>query len=139
MDSKQLTGTIDDIIFRNETNSFTVMEMTAEDKTDILDSSFVAVGFVLEVRKGDVLKLTGDWIEHNSYGRQFKISQYQKVMPTEEEAIIKYLSSGFVPGIGPKTARKIVNEFGKNTIAVIENHPEKLSLIKGLTNDKIEK
>ena len=79
---------------------------------------------------------TGDIVKHPDYGEQFKIATFEKTMPTTPEALEKYLSNGSFKGVGPATAKKIVNTFGKDTINVIKLEPQKLTQIKGISKEK---
>ena len=75
-------------------------------------------------------------VVHQEYGEQFKIDAFEKIMPQTLEALISYLGSGAIKGVGPATAKKIVDKFGEETIAIIKMHPEKLSIIRGITKTK---
>lgn len=85
---------------------------------------------------GDSITVYGEYVTHKDYGEQFKVNTFKKNMPETLEALERYLASGNIKWIGPKTARKIIKEFGEDTISVIENNPEKLEKIKGITHEK---
>ena len=85
---------------------------------------------------GDSITVYGEYVTHKDYGRQFKVNTFKKNMPETLEALEKYLASGNIKWIGPKTAKRIIKEFGEDTIYVIENVPEKLAKIKGITHEK---
>ena len=127
----QLEGQVIDIIYKNEINSYTVatFETTNSEEATI-------VGYLPFVNEGDNLKITGDIVKHPDYGEQFKIATFEKIMPTTPEALVKYLANGNFRGIGPATAKKIVDKFGKDTINVIKLEPQKLTLIKGINKEK---
>ena len=127
----QLEGQVIDIIYKNDINSYTVatFETSEQEETTI-------VGYLPFVNEGDNLKITGDIVKHPDYGEQFKIATFEKTMPTTPEALEKYLSNGSFKGVGPATAKKIVNTFGKDTINVIKLEPQKLTQIKGISKEK---
>ena len=120
-------GTVDSVIFRNEENGYTVFRLTtAQDE-------ITAVGCIPEVAPGEGLTLSGRWMHHASYGEQFKAEVVERRLPVGSKAILEYLSSGVVTGIGMATARKLVAEFGEDTLNVLEESPEKLTRIRGIT------
>ena len=127
----QLEGQVIGIIYKNEINSYTVatFETTNSEEATI-------VGYLPFVNEGDNLKITGDIVKHPDYGEQFKIATFEKIMPTTPEALEKYLANGNFRGIGPATAKKIVDKFGKDTINVIKLEPQKLTQIKGINKEK---
>ena len=127
----QLEGQVIDIIYKNDINSYTVatFETSEQEETTI-------VGYLPFVNEGDNLMITGDIVKHPDYGEQFKIATFEKTMPTTPEALEKYLSNGSFKGVGPATAKKIVNTFGKDTINVIKLEPQKLTQIKGISKEK---
>lgn len=127
----QLEGQVIDIIYKNEVNSYTVatFETTEKEETTI-------VGYLPFVNIGDNLKVTGNIVTHPDYGEQLKVVTFEKIMPTTPEALEKYLANGNFKGIGPATAKKIVNTFGEDTINVIKLEPQKLTQIKGITKEK---
>lgn len=127
----ELEGQLTHIIFRNDTNSYTVAEFETTDNEEI-----VVVGYLPFISEGDSLKLTGNLVEHPDYGEQFKIITFEKVMPNTPEALEKYLANGNFKGIGPATAKKIVNTFGNDTINIIKLEPQKLTQIKGISKEK---
>ena len=126
----ELIGEIVDIIYKNEVNSYTIANLETE--TEV----FTVVGYLPFVNVGDNLKLEGKFVTHQEYGRQFKIETFEKIMPQTLDALERYLASGNIKGIGPATARKIVKEFGEETISIFKFEPEKLSKIRGITKEK---
>ncbi len=127
----EIEGQLQHIIFKNDTNSYTVAEFVCTDMTEI-----TVVGYLPFISEGDSLKLVGNIIEHPDYGEQFKISTFEKLMPKTPDALEKYLINGNFKGIGPATAKRIVNTFGEDTINIIKLEPQKLSQIKGINEEK---
>ena len=126
----EIKGRIRDIIYRNEINSYTIATFeTDEEETTV-------VGYLPFIEKGDSLKITGNFVEHPEYGRQLKIETFEKLMPEDLDSIENYLANGKFKGIGPATAKRMVNTFGKDVINIIKFEPEKLSCIKGITEGK---
>ena len=124
---ERLEGNVEQIVFCNEDNGYTVCDMSTED--DI----FTVCGIMPMLCEGDRLCVYGKWVHSAKYGRQFSVEQYERVMPADTASMLRYLSSRAIKGIGPKTAAKIVEEFGEDTFDVIENHPEWLANIKGIS------
>ena len=127
----ELEGQITNIIYKNEINSYTVAEFVTVNKEET-----TVVGYLPFINNGDSLKIIGNIVKHPDYGEQFKISTFEKLMPSTPEALEKYLANGNFKGIGAATAKKIVNKFGEDTINVIKFEPNKLALIKGITEEK---
>lgn len=125
-----LSGTVEEIIFQNKDNGYTVFSIQSEEE------EVVCVGTMSQLHSGESVKLTGSWVVHPMYGRQFQVHLFEKSIPTTEEGIERYLASGVIRGIGPKTARKIVKKFGEATFYVIEEKPDRLAEIKGITYEK---
>ncbi|HQA57743.1 MAG TPA: helix-hairpin-helix domain-containing protein, partial [Acetivibrio sp.] len=128
-----IEGTVEEIIYSNEVNGYTVCEIR-KDK-DVI----TAVGFMPFVNAGEVLKISGRWVTHPDYGEQFKVEMYEKLLPKTTEAIEKYLSSGLIKGVGPATAKKIVKRFGEQTLEIIQHYPTRLAEIKGINLEKAKK
>lgn len=129
----QLEGTVEHVIYSNEENGYTICDMSVDDE-DI----YTVVGIMPMVSDGDRLTVFGKWVHNAKYGRQFSVSRYERVMPADTAAILRYLSSRAIKGVGPKTAQRIVAEFGEDTFDVIENHPEWLSEVKGISQKLAE-
>lgn len=125
-----LEGQIEDIIYQNEINSYTIAVLECEDEIHTV------VGYLPFVTAGDTIKAEGKFVTHQEYGRQFKIDTFEKLMPQTLDALEKYLANGNIKGVGPSTAKKIVDTFKDETIAVLKMEPEKLAKIKGITNAK---
>lgn len=128
----QLEGAVENIVYRNEENGYTVIEISDS------DDYITAVGIMPQVGIGDTVKLTGTYITHRSYGKQFSASICEICRPTESADILRYLSSGAVKGIGAATAQRLVSEFGETTLDVMENDPERVALLKGISKSKAE-
>lgn len=128
----ELTGEIEDIIFRNDANGYTVMEILSGDE------NITAVGIVASINIGEEVKLIGNYKKHPTYGEQFTFEVCERTVPSTSAAILKYLSSRAIKGIGPSTAKKLVETFGEKTLEVIENEPFRLTEIKGISKDKAE-
>ena len=126
----EVKGEIRDIIYRNEVNSYMIATFETEDEETTV------VGYLPFIEKGDNLKVIGNFIEHPEYGRQFKIETFEKLMPESLDSIERYLANGKLKGIGPATAKKLVNTFGKEVIHILKYEPEKLATIKGITTEK---
>ena len=128
---EQIRGVIENVVYYNEGNDYAVLEIVAEN-----DLLVTAVGNVPIPCAGENVILGGRWIYHKEFGKQFSIETYEKTLPQESEGILQYLCSHTVKGVGPITARKIVERFGNDTFDVIENHPEWLADIQGITMKK---
>ncbi len=134
IDSKEtLSGIVDSVIFQSDDTGYTVCEIECEDGLPA-----VLVGTMPYIAEGDNIIALGRWTVHSTYGKQFRVENYEKVLPTSENDILRYLASGAVKGIGPKTAEKIVEKFGADTFDVIENHHEWLSDIPGISKRKAD-
>ncbi len=125
-----ITCTVENIIYSNDDNGYTVCDVWHNDEL------VCAVGFMPCICEGDSLTLRGKWTVHHDYGEQFKVEYYEKTMPVEKEAMVKYLGSGLIHGIRSRLAQKIVDEFGADTFTVIEQSPEKLKKIPGISLKK---
>lgn len=126
----EIKGEVQDIIYKNEINSYTIATFkTLEEETTV-------VGYLPFINSGDTLKVNGVFIEHQEYGRQFKIETFEKIMPQTLDALERYLANGTIKGIGPATAKKIVETFGEDTINIFKFEPKMLSKIKGITEEK---
>ncbi len=128
----ELIGEIEDIIYKNDVNSYTIASLYS-DSTDT-----IIVGYLPFVNKGDNVKLTGKFVNHPEYGEQFKVETFEKIMPESLDSLERYLANGSIKGIGPATAKKIVKKFREATIEIIKNEPEELTKIKGITKEKAE-
>ncbi len=127
----KLSGSIEHVIYENEENGYMVCDLGTDD-----DDLITITGIMPYVGAGDSLIVWGEWKHNPKYGRQFAVSSYERYMPADASAILRYLSSRAIKGIGPRTAVKIVEEFGDNTLDVLENHPDWLSDIPGISLKK---
>lgn len=128
---EKISGVVQNVVYRNENNDYTVFEIIDEDNRLI-----TAVGIIPMVSEAENVILEGQWTYHKEFGKQFSFVSYEKSLPREIDGIIQYLSSKAIKGVGPITAVKIVNRFGMDTFDVIENHPEWLTDISGITRKK---
>ncbi len=129
----ELQGTVEEIVFHNSDTGFTVLEIMTDDEY------VTVVGVLADVAPGEELRLRGNWVIHQTFGRQFRAELYERKMPSTSAELYKYLASGAVPGIGAKTAEKIIERFGEESFEVLEKHPKKLTVIKGISLQKAEK
>ena len=125
-----LQGYLEHFLFRNEDNGYTVFNFAME-KEDV-----ICVGFFKSIEQGETLELTGDFINHNVYGEQFKVEEYKIIPPTDRIAMERYLGSGAIKGVGEALAKRIVKAFGNDTFRIIEEEPERLAEIKGISERK---
>ena len=128
---QELSGTVDAIIYKNEENGYTVLRLTDES-----GEAVTVVGTFPYAAVGESVIVSGEWTTHSVHGRQFKASFAQRLMPTEAHAIYEYLAGGAVKGIGPATASLLVGRFGDRTLDVLENDPEQLAGVKGISLTK---
>lgn len=128
-----IEGNVENIVYSNEQTGFAVLDV------NVGEEPVCVIGELFSVEVGEELKVTGYYQTHPTFGSQFKAEYYERRLPATENAICKYLSSGVVKGIGPVTARRIVERFGKDTLKIIEETPERLMEISGITRQKTEK
>lgn len=122
-----LVGVIDHFLFLNENNGYGVMELTTE------DDDVICVGTLAGVDAGEMVEVSGEYVVHPQYGPQLKVSSLKVVPPTGVLGIERYLSSGLIKGIGPRIAKRITKKFGEDTLRIIEEEPERLTEIKGIS------
>lgn len=139
----KLEGEVKEIIYKNELNSyciavFEISNITTDDNNNQheLDNEITIVGYLPFINIGDTLKLVGKIVEHQEYGEQFKVDTFEKMMPQSMEALERYLANASIKGIGPATAKKIVDTFGEDTVNIFKFEPTKLAQIKGITKEK---
>ena len=128
-----INGIIEEIIFRNEDNGYTVAVISCEN--DGADEYITITGKLPEVNVGQSLKLEGKYVR-TKYGEQFAFESAEVMYPSSLSGIKKYLSSGLIKGIGPVTASIIVDAFGKDTLDIIEFNPSKLATVRGISKKK---
>ena len=126
----ELIGQVEDIIYKNDINSYTIATFETEDEI------LTIVGYLPFINAGDSLKIIGKYVVHKDYGEQFKIDTFEKLMPKDLKSLEKYLANSDIKGVGPATAKKIVDRFGDDTISVFKFEPYKLALVKGITNER---
>lgn len=124
---EEITGVVEHIIYRNEDNGYSVFAF------DTNSQDWVAVGSFSTLSEGESLRLHGEACEHPIYGEQFKVESYEYIVPSDEESILRYLSSGVIKGIGPAMAKRIVAKFGDNALKILEEEPECLTQVKGIS------
>ena len=128
---EMLYGTVEAVVYQNHENGYTVLKLRSQDG-DIV----TVVGTVPMVAVGERLSVTGRWVSHASYGRQFEAELLERLMPESSQEILSYLSSGIIKGVGIKTAQKIVTAFGDRSLDVMENDPDTLSGVQGISLSK---
>ncbi|NMA82540.1 MAG: Flp pilus assembly complex ATPase component TadA, partial [Epulopiscium sp.] len=127
-----IEGVVEDIIYSNEENGYTVCSVQTE------DGEIVCVGTLPGVHPGENLSILGTWKVHPTYGEQLQITAYEKSVPKTELGIEKYLASGVIKGIGPTLAKRIVKKFGTDTLQIIEEETERLEEVKGISLKKAQ-
>ena len=126
----KLSGSVEHITYTNNTNGYTVANLKTED--DLV----TVVGVMPFLSVGDLIEVQGKFDSHPTYGLQFKVNSFEKASPSDTASILRYLSSGAIRGVGPSTARSIVERFGDKALEIIETEPERLSEIRGISLDK---
>ena len=126
----ELVGEVGDIIYYNETNSYMIAEFNTEDEQTTI------VGYLPFIASGDNIKVIGNFVEHKKYGRQFKVETFEKLMPQTVGALEKYLANGNIKGVGEALAKRIVRQFGEDTIQVFKTEPQRLAEVKGISQSK---
>ncbi len=127
-----ISGGIDEIRFRNEENGYTIIVLDCDGEP------LVCVGAFPPVSEGEYVKLDGDFTVHPKFGKQFKVKNVYSAKPDTLDGIVRYLGSGLIRGIGPKTALAIVDKFGKYTFDIITLNPSRLAEVKGISKAKAE-
>ncbi len=135
MQNETISCLVEEIIYTNEDNGYTVMQASYADGHDY----FTAVGTLPCINEGQYLNITGYWTTHFDYGDQFRVEYYEAVMPSDTETILRYLSSGIVEGVRQATAKKLVDAFGTETLNIMLTAPEKMAELKGISMDKAMK
>ena len=127
-----LKGSVDSFKFYNESNHFGIFILNTP---DVDEGNIVVTGNVFGVSEGDYIEVTGNEVEHPVYGYQIKMTSFRAIQPTDTDAVIKYLASGALKGIGPKLAARIFAKFGEGTLDILENEPERLAEVKGISDN----
>lgn len=126
----EIQGQLIDIIYSDKVNGYMVAELKTDKETIII------TGYLPFIENGDSLKLIGKYVTHPDYGEQFKVETFEKLMPETAEALERYLAGGIIAGVGPATAKKIVDKFKEETINILRNEPEKLATIRGINEER---
>ena len=129
-----IEGTVENVIFHNEENGYTVLQLTVEGE----DEPVNMVGCIPCAAAGEGMTVTGTWSVHPVHGPQLTAESVERRMPRSEEDMIAYLSSGILKGVGPATARRMVERFGTDTLLVIEQEPQRLRCIKGVSAQRAQ-
>lgn len=129
---EQLQGTVEDVIFFKEESGFTVLAVSVEDEL------VTVVGATAGIAEGEEITAQGSYAVHPKFGPQFKAELIQRTLPGTANAILKYLASGAVKGVGPAIARRLVDRFGDRTLEVMEKQPERLAEVRGVSPDKAQ-
>lgn len=129
---EKVAGYIDNFIFRNEENGYCVLTLITE------DGELTCVGTMHGAAEGMNVEFAGSYTEHPAYGTQFKVESYEEKEPEDELGIERYLGSGAIKGVGAALAARIVRKFGKDTFRIIEEEPERLAEIKGISEHKAQ-
>jgi exodeoxyribonuclease V alpha subunit len=131
----QIEGELTNIVFANEDDGYTVARIRQKGQVQLT----TVVGNLFSVNPGEHLLLTGEWVNHKRFGRQFRIETYTVLTPTTVEGIQRYLASSLVKGIGPVLAKRLTDRFGEETLEIIENDPDRLQEVEGFGASKISK
>ncbi|HLS52999.1 MAG TPA: helix-hairpin-helix domain-containing protein, partial [Tissierellaceae bacterium] len=129
----KIEGIIEEIIFRNESNGYTVAKLNTS------DGVITIVGNAAIINLEEMVEVEGDWVYHNTFGEQFNFTSIKTTVPSTLKGIENYLSSGLLPYVGPKTAKNIVDRFGLDSLDIIQYNPERLKEIPGIGEKKLEK
>ncbi len=129
---EKITGYVEHIVYRNTENGYTVLNLVSgEDET-------TCVGIFSSIAEGENIEAEGEFTEHPTYGEQFKVARFEEKMPEDREAIERYLGSGAIKGIGLALAARIVRRFKEDTFRIIEEEPERLAEVKGISENKAQ-
>lgn len=129
---EKLVGTVEFITYHNDDTGFTVLGLACQNESELV----TVVGELVDISEGEQLSLLGEYVAHPSYGKQFRCSVCQKTLPATVNAILKYLSSRAIKGIGPVLASRLVGHFGAATLEIIEKEPERLTEVRGISPKK---
>ena len=127
----EIEGVVSKIIYKNEQNQYVVFAVETQDGEDE-----TCVGYLTGLEEGMYILASGEYVEHTSYGMQFKVSSYQAKMPDDLISMERYLGSGAIRGVGEIMAKRIIKKFGKDTFKIMEEQPERLAEIKGISERK---
>ena len=127
---EEIRGYVEHIIYRNEENTYTVFVLND------LGDSITCVGYPVTISEGESCVIAGEYTEHPVYGQQLKVERYEPAPPEDAQAMLRYLSAGSVKGIGEALAKNIVRKFGNETLRIMEEEPERLAEIRGISERK---
>ena len=127
---QEIKGYVEHIIYRNEENTYTVFEVNCE------DGILTCTGFPPAISEGESCLVSGEVVQHAVYGEQFKVDSYRVIPPENAQAMLRYLSSGAVKGIGQALAARIIKMFGDETLRIMDEEPERLAEVKGISERK---
>ncbi|MCM8530581.1 MAG: AAA family ATPase, partial [Lentisphaeraceae bacterium] len=134
LSEQTIRGEILKVVFCNPDTNYAILMLLTEDKKEIC---VVGSGTLVNVSPGELIEAQGNWTIHKDWGKQFKASRFKAILPTNNAGLVRYLSSGNFPGIGPKTAERIVDTFGSETIYILDNYTTRLSEVPGLCKKKV--
>lgn len=126
----EFEGLVESIVYKNEENGYTVAKIRYD--KDLIP----VVGYTPYLNEGQRVRICGEWVTHQTFGQQIKVDSYEEILPSSLEGIEKYLSSGLIPGIGPVTAKKILEKFGQDSLDIIEMNPGRLIEVDGIGEKK---
>ena len=127
---EEIKGYVEHIVYRNEDNGYTVFNLNND------DGDLTCVGKFHYIEEGELLELTGEYIVHKVYGTQLQVETSKVCQPEDKVSIERYLGSGAIKGVGPSLAGRIVKKFGGDTFRIIEEEPERLAEVKGISERK---
>lgn len=131
MEQELLYGTVTAVVYQNQENGYTVLRLRSQDGEQI-----TVVGSIPMTVVGERLSITGRWVSHATYGRQFEADVLERLMPESRDEILGYLSSRIIKGVGARMAKRIVDAFGERSLDVLENEPETLAQVPGISQSK---
>lgn len=126
----EIEGLVENIVYKNDENGYTVAKIRYN--KDVIP----VVGYVPYLNEGQRVRIQGEWVTHQTFGQQIKVEACEEILPSSIEGIEKYLASGLIPGIGPVTAKKIVDKFGEDSLDILEMNPGKLTEVEGIGEKK---
>jgi exodeoxyribonuclease V alpha subunit len=129
---QEIQGFVDTIVYQNDENGYAIARIKDRDETVTI------VGYIPYLSEGQSLKLIGEWTAHPTFGQQFKVQSWEELLPDSVKGIERYLASGVISGIGPVTAKKIVDKFGVDTLDILDKDISRLKEIEGIGKKKIE-
>ena len=132
--TETIAGTIERFLFQGAENGFTICIVNETKK----NKEFIAKGYLPNLQAGQEVSLSGNWIFHPKFGKQFEVQKYQITLPTSPNGLKKYLGSGLIKGIGPVYAEKLVNHFGSEVLTIINEQPQRLYEVAGIGAKRIE-